>query len=149
MWAAKTSDTMHELPITKSIFNSVIRKAESEGAASVTRVVLEIGILRDFIPEMVQKYWDYISPGSIVEGSKIEIREVPASAECGKCGNTYLITRENISRARCPICDYEFGKLVSGSELRIVGIEIVRKQKEDLCKKLNKNGTIQTTAEPH
>jgi len=118
---------MHELPITKSIFNSVVRKADEAGAKSVTRVVLEIGILRDFIPEMVQKYWDYISPGSIAEGSKIEIRELPASAECGKCGNTYMITRENVSDSRCPICGYEFGKLLTGSELRIVGIEIVKK----------------------
>jgi len=122
---------MHELPLTKSIFNSVIRKAESSNAESVTKVVLEIGILRDFIPSIVQKYWDYISPGSIAEGSVIEIREVPAAAVCGKCGTKYLIDRESISEARCPNCSYEFGTLLTGSELRIVGIEIVKKHSEN------------------
>jgi len=118
---------MHELPLTKSIFRSVVSKAESVDAKRVTRVVLEIGILRDFIPEFVQKYWDYITPGSLAEGSVIEIREVPALAACGKCGAEYIIDKENIYDSRCPECGYEYGKLLSGSELKILGIEIEKK----------------------
>jgi len=115
---------MHELPITKSIFKTVLRRADEAGAVSVRRVVLEIGILRDFIPPMVQKYWDYIASGSIAEGARIEIREVNASAKCGQCGAVYVIDRNNVSDARCPECGFRYGKLLSGSELRIVGIEI-------------------------
>ena len=117
---------MHELPITKSIYKSVITKAESVGATRVSRVVLEVGILRDFIPELVQKYWDYISRGSLAEGAQVEIREVEASAECGKCGNVYTIAREQINSAKCDACGYPYGRLLTGSELRIVGIEIDR-----------------------
>jgi len=117
---------MHELPITKSIFRSVVSKAESAGAVSVRRVVLEAGILRDYIPEMVQKYWDYISKGSIAEGAKIEMRELDAVAKCGNCGNEYTITRETINDAHCPACGYRYGRLLSGNELHIVGIEIER-----------------------
>jgi len=119
---------MHELPITKSIFKTVVSRAEEAGAKSVRRVVLEIGILRDFIPEIIQKYWDYISKGSIAEGSKIEIREIEASAKCGKCGGVYRIGKNSISDAHCPECGYRFGELVSGSELRILGIEIERER---------------------
>jgi len=121
---------MHELPITKSIFKSVVTKAESIGAASVTKVVLEIGILRDFIPEFVQRYWDYITPGSIAEGSKLEIREIGASASCGQCKRVYRFTKEQISNVYCPHCGYPNGKLLSGSELKIVGIEITRNKDE-------------------
>jgi len=117
---------MHELPIMKSIFKTVISRAEEVGAKSVNRVVLEIGILRDFIPSLMQKYWDFISPGSIAEGSKIEVREVNASAKCGECGYIYNIEKDNISNAHCPKCGNKFGELVSGSEMRIVGIEIER-----------------------
>jgi len=115
---------MHELPITKSIFKTVIARAEASDARVVRRIVLEIGILRDFIPAMVQKYWDYISAGSIAAGSVIEIREVDARAECGNCGCSYTIRRDNIQNAHCPMCGFRYGRLVSGSELRIVGIEI-------------------------
>lgn len=115
---------MHELPITKSIFKSVIQKAEQAQAKAVVRVVLEIGILRDFIPEIVQKYWDWIAPGSIAEGSTIEIREKPAEAVCKRCSTRYVIDRDNITDSRCPSCGCDRGTLVAGSELRILGIEI-------------------------
>lgn len=122
---------MHELPITKSIFKTVVERAKAENATEVRRVVLEVGVLRDFIPAIVQKYWDYISPGSVAQGSVIEIREVNATAVCGKCGSEYTIGRENIHNACCPSCGYRYGTLVSGSELRIVGIEIVRNKTEE------------------
>jgi len=115
---------VHELPITRSIFKTVISRAEKENATAVRRVVLEIGILRDFIPEFVQKYWDYMSSGSIAEGSVIEIRELNAIAQCAACGATYEISRETLTTARCPDCGCQRGRLVSGSELRIVGMEI-------------------------
>ena len=122
---------MHELPLTKSIFHTVIQKATAAGAIAVRRVVLEIGILRDFIPEIVQKYWDYIAPGSMAEGAKIEIREVNARAVCGRCGKEYTITRETIQSVGCPACGYVYGRLTGGSELRIVGIEIERDHSKD------------------
>jgi len=115
---------MHELPITKSIFKSVIAKAESVGAKSVRMVALEIGVLRDFIPEFVQKYWNYITPGSIAEGSVIQIKEIDATASCGKCGTIYRIDTKNIQDSKCPECGYDYGTLITGRELKIVGIEI-------------------------
>jgi len=117
---------MHELPIIKSVFKTVSAKAEEAGAKSVTRVVLEVGILRDFIPEFVEKYWAYITPGTIAEGSVIEIKEVGASAKCGQCGHIYRFTKDQVSNVWCPHCGYAGGKLLSGSELKIRGIEIKR-----------------------
>ncbi len=122
---------MHELPIVKSVFKTVIAKAEGAGAKKVNLVVLEIGILRDFIPEFVQKYWEYITPGSIAEGSKIEIREIGASASCGGCGRVYRFTKEQMANVYCPYCGHAGGKILSGSELSIKGIEIVRDKQED------------------
>lgn len=134
---------MHELPITKSLFKTVMLRAEKENASAVTRVVLEIGILRDFIPSIVQKYWDYISAGSIAQGSIIEIREVNATAQCSRCGATYEISRENLTSSRCPDCGCLTGRLMSGSELRILGIEIKSNNKE----KSADNGTVQRSAQ--
>lgn len=122
---------MHELPLTKSIFKSVVARAESVNARHVNRVVLEIGILRDFIPEIVQKYWDYIAPGTIAEGARIEIRELNAAAICGQCRTRYTITRETIANTHCPACGYGYGTLVAGSELRLIGIEVEKGEKKE------------------
>ena len=125
---------MHELPMTKSIFRSVVTKAESVGATGVNRVVLEIGILRDFIPEIVQKYWDFIAPGSIAQGACIEIIELDAEAICGRCSTAYTITKAHLMDAHCPHCGYEYGTMIRGNELRIKGIEIVRESNPEYPK---------------
>ena len=115
---------MHELPIMKSIYKTVVTKAESVQATSIRRIVLEVGGLRDYVPEIMQRYWDYIAAGSIAEGARIEVREIDAVAHCGRCGNDYKITRGHFAEPRCPVCGYDRGELIAGSELRIVGIEI-------------------------
>ncbi len=117
---------MHELPLVKSIYKTVLRFAEKNGAARVTRVVLEIGAVRDFIPEIVQKYWDYVSRGSIGEGALIEIVTVPATVRCGRCGAVRPIEPQDFEGSRCPNCRFRKGTLVSGQELNIKGVEIER-----------------------
>lgn len=115
---------MHELPITKSIFRSVIKHAEQNGAKTVEKVCLEVGELREFIEEIVQKYWDYISRGSIASTARIEIITIPITAKCSECETVYDIDALALEEARCPKCHNESGELLTGRELRIRGIEI-------------------------
>ncbi len=117
---------MHELPLVKSIYKTVINFAQKNGAQKVTRVVLEIGVVRDFIPEIVQKYWDYVSKDSMGQGSSIEIISIPATAKCGKCGTVYSIDTTNLIKSKCPKCKFDRGTLVTGNELKIKGVEIER-----------------------
>lgn len=117
---------MHELPLVKSIYKSVISFAEKNDVKKITRVVLEIGVARDFIPEIVQKYWDYVSVDSLSKGSIIEIVSIPATASCGKCGTVYPIDTTNLINSRCPKCKYDRGTLITGNELKIKGIEVER-----------------------
>ena len=116
---------MHELPITKSIFKCVNAKAIEAGAEKVTRVVLEVGELREFIEVFVQKYWDYVSAGTVCEGAKIELISLPAKARCEKCGCEYKIDTEDLVNSVCPECGCETGELIAGRELRIRGMEII------------------------
>lgn len=117
---------MHELPFTKGIHRSVLKKATSVGATHINRVVLEIGVLHDFIPEFVQKYWDFISRGTITEGSVIEIRWKKALVMCGRCNTQFEVDKDGMTDPRCPSCGFEYGTTLSGNEMRIVGIEVVK-----------------------
>lgn len=117
---------MHELPITKSLYNSVLRKARSVNAAHVNRVVIEMGILHEYIPEIIQKYWDYIAKGDIAEGAKIEIKLLDAAVICGNCGLEYTVSREQMQDVHCPECGFQYGSMIRGNELKILGIEIVK-----------------------
>jgi len=115
---------MHELPFAKSIFNTVVEKARQNEAERIVRVVIEVGALRDFVPEIVQKYWLYVTRGSMAEGSLLEMKEIPATVRCRDCGITFPVNMTNIKETRCPKCRCDMGTLVTGRELRILGIEI-------------------------
>jgi len=75
---------MHELPLAKSIYRSVMKKADECGATAVVRVVIEAGELREYVELILQKYWDYVSRGSLAEGAKIELITLPATVRCGE-----------------------------------------------------------------
>jgi len=115
---------MHELPLVKSLFNQVIEASKKNNAKKVTLVVLELGKLRDFVPEIVKKYWDYVIPNTILEGSQIVIEEKEATLKCDKCGHIYLLDPVNLYENKCPKCGCDTGILITGRELKIRGIEI-------------------------
>lgn len=115
---------MHELPFAKSIFKSVLAKAEANDAQKVNLVAIEVGVLRDFVPEIVQKYWKYVTKGSIAEDSLIEMREIPATVECRDCRNIYQIDVNDLIHTHCPKCNCQTGRMLTGRELKIIGIEI-------------------------
>lgn len=115
---------VHELPFAKSIFKTVEKAALENNAKHVSLVSLEVGELRDFVPELVQKYWDYISRGTICDGSKIVMTMVPITARCRGCETVYPIRLGHLQEARCPECGCDTGTMLSGRELRIMNIEI-------------------------
>jgi len=115
---------MHELPFAKSIFNAVMKKAEENEATRVCKVVIEVGELRDFVPDIVDKYWMYVTRGSMAEDSHIEMHVIPATISCHRCQTIYPVNRAQLYLTRCPQCNCDTGTMVTGRKLRITGIEI-------------------------
>lgn len=121
---------MHELPIIKTVFRNVLEYANRENAEKVNKVYLEVGVLRDFVPELMKKYWAYIVKGSIAEGSTLLLRELPAVAKCGQCGEEYQLDVKDVYNNKCPKCGFDKGALIKGRELIIYSIEIKNKEAE-------------------
>lgn len=115
---------MHEMVVVKQVLSLAIGYAQENNAKKVDKIYLNHGELRDYIDELVQRYFDYISKGTIAEGAKIILNKVPASVEC-ECGALTKIDRGNIFDLVCPQCGSSKLKIVTGLEFFINGIEII------------------------
>lgn len=115
---------MHELVVVKQVFGTVNRYAEENNIKKVARIHLRIGDLRDYIDNLVQKYFDHISKGSRIEGAEIVVNRVPGLSLC-ECGTYLKVTHENFFGAKCPGCGSEKLNLISGQEFLIAGVEVI------------------------
>jgi hydrogenase nickel incorporation protein HypA/HybF len=74
---------MHELGIAQEIVAIV---ADRAGPARMSRVVLEIGRHAIVLPDSIRFCIDLCGEGTVVEGARLEIHEIPGRAECRQCG---------------------------------------------------------------
>lgn len=101
-----------------------MKYAEDNQACRVVSINLRVGELRDLTEEWMQRYFDYLSRGTIAEGGKIVLRRTPATVKCGECACSFTadIRRDNIL---CPDCGCAKIELVSGNEFLIESIGVI------------------------
>ena len=118
---------MHEMGVTQHVVNIVLRHAEMSGARRVVTVSLRIGELRDVIPEWMQRFFDYLSRGTIAEGATLVIDRSPITFACN-CGKSFTVSIKGIREktdVKCPCCGGEKITLSSGREFDILSIEVM------------------------
>ncbi len=115
---------MHEMPITESILNIVLKHAMMNETRKVMVVHLQIGKLSDLEDEWLQRYFDYLSKGTIAEGAKLKIERMPIVVRCDACSSTFEAEVSRIGNLVCPSCGAESGTLVSGREYYIKSMEV-------------------------
>jgi len=116
---------MHELPVTNSICEIVLRHAAKNGAARVLSVNLEIGVLSDLQREWVQRYFDYLSRGTVAEGATLGIERVPAVFRCNSCRRPFEVDSIAVEGLACGKCRAEDVSLLSGRHYLVKNIEVI------------------------
>ncbi|MCF8024400.1 MAG: hydrogenase maturation nickel metallochaperone HypA [Desulfobacteraceae bacterium] len=117
---------MHELPVTESILNIVLKHAEKNRVSRVVSITLHIGELSDLEDRWLQHYFDYLSRQTLAGGAKLRIERLPIVLKCRNCDQTMHITRKDLGAIECPNCagigDFS---LVSGRQYYIKDMEAV------------------------
>ena len=116
---------MHELPVTESILSIVVKHAEKHRVKRVVTVSLRIGELSDLEDEWIQRYFDYLSKGTIAEGAKLAIERSPVVLRCGDCGESFHVNFREVKEVICPQCSGKKSSLVSGREYFIKDIAVM------------------------
>jgi hydrogenase nickel incorporation protein HypA/HybF len=115
---------MHELPITESILKIVLKHAETNNVRQVMSINLQVGKLSDLEDEWIQRYFDYLSKGTVAQGAKLKIERMPIMVQCNACSNSYETEVAKLGDLICPACGEKGGTLLSGREYYIKEMEV-------------------------
>jgi hydrogenase nickel incorporation protein HypA/HybF len=115
---------MHELPITESILKIVLKHAEMHSVRKVMAIHLQIGKLSDLEDDWIQRYFDYLSRGTLAEGAKLKIERTPVLVQCKACSTSYEAEMARRDDLVCPACGEKGGTLLSGREYTIKEMEV-------------------------
>ena len=114
---------MHELPITEEILKIVVKHAQMNNVTQVVSINLQIGKLSDLEDEWIQRYFDYLSKGTLAEGAKLKIERMPVMVRCNACSKAFEAEVRNPDGLVCPACGEKGGSLISGREYYIKDME--------------------------
>jgi len=115
---------MHEMSITESILNVVLKHAEMSKANRVITIHLQIGKLSDLEDEWLQRYFDYLSKSTVAEGARLKIERTPIVIQCAACPASYEAEAVQLGNLVCPSCGANQGALISGREYYVKTMEV-------------------------
>ncbi len=103
---------MHELSITRNIVAIVSERANG---SKVTQVTLKVGALSAVLPDAIRFCFDVVAKGTLLEGARLEVIDVPGRARCRDCGID-MDVEHLVARCRCGSLNLH---RLSGEELLI------------------------------
>ena len=109
---------MHELSLCSAIADTV---REHTAGRRVERVTLQIGYLRQVVPDTLLFCWGFITDGTDLAGSELVVDHIPARISCRACGATTEIDRPILV---CGSCDGTDVELISGDEFLVESIDV-------------------------
>jgi hydrogenase nickel incorporation protein HypA/HybF len=112
---------MHEMSIVEALLQSVENELRAHPHARVREVRVRVGRLRQVEPVMLRFCYEAAVNETSLAGSRLEIEEIEARARCAECGHEFAV-EENWFE--CPHCRSTNGRLLTGNELLLTGIEI-------------------------
>ena len=118
---------MHELSIARDILDIVNQYVAPEQMNAVRSVRLKVGKLSGIVPESLEFCFSAVVSDTPLAQANLEIERIPTRAECPDCGNSFLIDDPAFL---CPRCGSTSIRVVSGTELQVVEIELADQETE-------------------
>lgn len=111
---------MHELGLATEILDVALAEAARQQAKRITTIYLQVGVIRAVEHEHLSFMFDHLSKGTLAEGVKLSIEEIPVQVECPSCG----VIESAAFAWECPKCKGHEIHIMGGDALDIVSIDI-------------------------
>ena len=118
---------MHELSVCQALIDQVEIVARQEDAVQVMVIHMGVGPLSGVEPQLLVQAFYIARAGSIASDAELLIENLPLRVSCQQCGQ---ITDALPARLLCGNCGDWHTKLVSGDELQLTHVELIRNKKK-------------------
>lgn len=116
---------MHELSICQALVEQVEAVAREQNGRRVESVAVSIGPLSGVEPQLLQQAFPLAAAGSLAENAQLRLETLPVRVHCDDCGSD---SEGTASRLVCRHCGNWNTHLLSGDELLLTRVEIIREQ---------------------
>lgn len=111
---------MHETAIACEIVDCLLQVAAQHRATRIGEVEVEVGRMRQVVPEALELAFSACVAGTVAEGAALKIIDVPVAAMCNGCGTEY---RPDIDLSFvCPGCGLANPRITAGDDIIIRNI---------------------------
>lgn len=119
---------MHELSIADALVDQVCQQARAVGASGVAKIHIRMGVLSG-IARSLQFCFPSVARGTLCEKSILYIEEVPLTVMCAFCND--IKTPAALYNFRCPDCGRPTPKVLTGREMQLVSLGLVRPRADE------------------
>jgi hydrogenase nickel incorporation protein HypA/HybF len=113
---------MHEIDLATDLVRLAEEAALGASARRVTAVHLAVGRLAGVEAGALRSSFEEAAKGTLLEGSRLEIRDVPIVVWCAHCLREVAL--DDVRAFRCPVCGIAAGEIRQGKGLEIESLEI-------------------------
>lgn len=110
---------MHELSLCRAI-KGVVDKARQDH--SVTTIHMQVGQLRQIVPETLSYCWGLVSESTGLAGSRLDIDHVPVSLACRSCSAESTV--KEVLVLTCASCGSGDVQVLTGEEFMVTSIDL-------------------------
>jgi hydrogenase nickel incorporation protein HypA/HybF len=114
---------MHELSVCEGLISQVTRIAEENGATAVERIVVHIGPLSGVEAPLLAQAYTVARAGTIAADAELVTQSMPLKVVCQSCGAE---SEAQVNRLVCGACGDYRTRLVSGDELILASVELIK-----------------------
>ncbi len=110
---------MHEVSLCRQLASAVLRAV---GEREVQEVHIDVGALRQVVPEAMEFAWPIVVRGTALDGARLLMRELPAIITCDECGVQTRLGAE--LGFDCPACGSSTTRVTSGEEFVLRSVDV-------------------------
>ncbi|MEJ9281196.1 hydrogenase maturation nickel metallochaperone HypA [Ureibacillus thermosphaericus] len=108
---------MHELSIAFSLVQLAAETAEQSNLNKVDALRLRLGVFSGVVKEALEFSFDIATEGTMLEGARLIIEEIPLKIFCPQCEKEYVL--QNPVPIKCPECNSGTDQILEGKEIEL------------------------------